>query len=128
MKLFHPLAATSLVTPILGLHLSQLPLEPGLEPIADAFAGKTKFTYNGVSGPLMWHSLDKEYGPCARNEGQSPIVIDSSVPSAKLGKLDIPLMPKTEFKNLGYTVEVKATGGTLTFGVEAKNVYDLQDF
>jgi carbonic anhydrase len=127
MKLFHSFVATSLFTPILGLHLPQLPLEHGLEPVVDAFAGKAKFSYNGVSGPLMWHSLDPEYEPCARDVAQSPIVIDSSVDSAKLGTLNIPLIPKTTFKNLGYTVQVTATG-TLTFGSSPGTVYTLQHF
>jgi carbonic anhydrase len=100
-------------------------LEPGLEPIVDAFAGKAKFTYNDISGPLMWHSLDpKEYGPCARDVAQSPIVIDSSVGLTKPGKLDIPPRQKAEFKNLGYTVQVTAPG-TLTF---EGRVYQLDHF
>lgn len=125
MKVFHSLVATSLVTPILGLHFPQLPLEPGLEPIVDAFAGKTNFSYNGVSGPLMWHSLDPKYRPCARDKVQSPIVIDSSVDSARGGTLNIPLMPKTKFANRGHTVEVTATTGTLTY---MEKVYKLQQF
>jgi carbonic anhydrase len=126
MKVFHSLVATSLVTPILGLHFPQLPLEPGLEPIVDAFAGKTKFSYNGVSGPLMWHSLDPEYGPCARDEAQSPIVIDSSVDSGRVGTLNIPIQ-KAKFENLGYTVQVTASG-TLTFGSRVGTAYKLQQF
>lgn len=127
MKVFHSLVATSLVTPILALHFPQLPLEPGLEPIVDALAGKTEFSYNGVSGPLMWHSLDPEYRECARDEAQSPIVIDSSVDSARLGTLNIPLIRKIKFQNLGYTVQVNATG-TLTFGSRPGTVYNLQQF
>jgi carbonic anhydrase len=127
MKVFHSLVAASLVTPILGLHFPQVPLEPGLEPIVDAFAGNTEFSYNGVSGPLLWHSLDPEYRPCARDDAQSPSVIDSSVGSAKLETLNFPKIEKTKFKNLGHTVQVNATGhgGTLTF---EGTVYKLEQF
>ncbi|GJC91144.1 carbonic anhydrase [Colletotrichum liriopes] len=76
------------------------------------------FDYNDLTGPLNWHGHSNQSSKCATGTQQSPINLNDTsatlVPGASLG-FDVPDLPHgAEFENLGSTLEVVASNGTLT--------------
>ncbi|GKZ35670.1 hypothetical protein AbraIFM66950_006416 [Aspergillus brasiliensis] len=87
------------------------------------------FGYTAEHGPLNWYGLDPSANvACATGTHQSPIVIGSSEISKVDNKtvvLNIPTVSDLEFENLGTTIEVPLTNGTLVVG---DHTYTLAQF
>ncbi|GKZ20020.1 hypothetical protein AbraIFM66951_001612 [Aspergillus brasiliensis] len=87
------------------------------------------FGYTAEHGPLNWYCLDPSANvACATGTHQSPIVIGSSEISKVDNKtvlLNIPTVSDLEFENLGTTIEVPLTNGTLVVG---DHTYTLAQF
>ncbi|KAI9374457.1 alpha carbonic anhydrase [Aspergillus egyptiacus] len=86
------------------------------------------FNYTGTGGPLTWHGLDGENSACAEGKRQSPIVIETDdIDYARAGsvRFHIPKVEEAEFENLGTTLEVVMTNGSL---VTADGAYKLSQF
>ncbi|CAK41650.1 hypothetical protein CBS115989_5650 [Aspergillus niger] len=87
------------------------------------------FGYTATRGPLNWYGLDPNANAaCATGTHQSPIMIGST----QISKVDnstitlfIPTVSDLEFENLGTTIEVPLTNGTL---VVRNNTYTLAQF
>jgi carbonic anhydrase len=97
----------------------------------DTASAKPSFGYMGQSGPVVWHTLSDDWEKCATGRYQSPINI---VPGADYieratGKdlgLELQSVPwGAELENLGTTIEVKETGGSI---VRDNTTYDLVQF
>ncbi|OCL04901.1 carbonic anhydrase [Glonium stellatum] len=81
----------------------------------DGRVAVSKFGYTESEGPLHWAGLSTNNSACAMGTTQSPINIDSSIPTAIYApKVSIPSVQSAEFENLGSTVEV-VVNGTATF-------------
>ena len=87
------------------------------------------YGYTATQGPLNWYGLDPSTNvACATGTHQSPIVIGSSEISKVNNStvtLYIPTVSDLEFENLGTTIEVPLTNGTLVVG---NNTYTLAQF
>ncbi|KAL3251152.1 hypothetical protein ABHI18_010800 [Aspergillus niger] len=87
------------------------------------------FGYTATRGPLNWYGLDPSANAaCATGTHQSPIMIGST----QISKVDnstvtlfIPTVSDLEFENLGTTIEVPLTNGTLVVG---NHTYTLAQF
>ncbi|KAK2028180.1 carbonic anhydrase [Colletotrichum zoysiae] len=90
----------------------------GLMTRAEGGVNVATFNYNDLAGPLNWHSYSNASITCGTGVQQSPINLNDTsatvVPGASLG-FDVPDLPHgAAFENLGSTLEVVASNGTLT--------------
>ncbi|RDW63410.1 hypothetical protein BP6252_10955 [Coleophoma cylindrospora] len=86
------------------------------------------FSYSGATGPANWANIRPEYALCGTGTKQSPINLASPAATTEAGanyKVSIPDNAGAEFENLGSTVEVIATGGSLAFNGKS---YSLAQF
>ncbi|KAL8812136.1 MAG: hypothetical protein Q9200_001253 [Gallowayella weberi] len=88
-----------------------------------------QFGYTGLQGPAHWHKLTPNNSICATGEHQSPINIASTnitfLQGAAGPKLNYPAIKSATFENLGSTVEVLSTTGTLEWD---NKTYSLKQF
>ncbi|KAK1983209.1 carbonic anhydrase [Colletotrichum cereale] len=90
----------------------------GLTARAEGGVDVATFSYNDVTGPLNWHSYSNASIKCAKGVQQSPINLNDTsatlVSGTTLG-FDVPdVSDGAAFENLGTTLEVAMSNGTLT--------------
>ena len=96
---------------------------PALPTAAPATA---TWSHNPASstGPEVWSSLDPAWTACANTEGQSPVVVTTTVPTRLPAlRVDYPRTPLL-VENTGHVVEVPepaAGGGTLIVGHDGRH-------
>ncbi|KAL8676256.1 MAG: hypothetical protein Q9186_007209 [Xanthomendoza sp. 1 TL-2023] len=87
------------------------------------------FGYTGLRGPAHWHKLAPNNSMCATGMHQSPIHLVSTnttfLPGGSGPKLNYPPIKSATFENLGSTVEVLSTTGTLEWD---NKTYSLKQF
>ncbi|KAI5815654.1 carbonic anhydrase [Pyronema omphalodes] len=86
------------------------------------------WSYDGVNGPLMWHTLDAKNAACAEGKHQSPIDIDSA--TIQYGAEAQLLWPSTGAFNLtnnGHTVEA-IPGGKYVSRLGGREEFTLRNF
>lgn len=87
------------------------------------------YNYTALGGPLNWYGLDPTANSaCAEGSHQSPIdIVTDSIDYTSPGtvNLNITNVPSAEFENLGTTVEVVITNGSL---VANGTTYTLAQF
>ncbi|PLB37587.1 putative carbonic anhydrase [Aspergillus candidus] len=91
---------------------------PPVKPAGpEGHAHTFNFDYEGETGPLNWHHIDRDNSQCAHGKHQSPIDISSnSVTIAPRGsvRINIPKASTAKLENLGSGLEVVLTNGSLT--------------
>ncbi|KAL8764992.1 MAG: hypothetical protein Q9209_007776 [Squamulea sp. 1 TL-2023] len=88
-----------------------------------------QFGYTGLQGPVRWHKLTETNSMCATGEHQSPINVAPTkltfVQGAAGPQLNYPPVKSATFVNLGSTVEVLSTTGSLEWDGKT---YTLKQF
>ncbi|KAL8787843.1 MAG: hypothetical protein Q9195_007583 [Heterodermia aff. obscurata] len=88
-----------------------------------------QFGYTGLQGPAHWHKLNPNNSKCATGDLQSPIDVLPAkltyLQSAAAPQLSYPPIKSATFENLGSTVEVLMTSGSLAYN---GTTYTLKQF
>jgi carbonic anhydrase len=88
----------------------------------------TLFGYTNRLSPLNWANLDPTYAVCATGIYQSPINLDSTIPSASSNPIiNFPPIPNATVLNTGVLVEIPYTSVNGTTYYEG-HTYQIEQF
>ncbi|KAH7098885.1 putative carbonic anhydrase [Auriculariales sp. MPI-PUGE-AT-0066] len=97
-----------------------------LMPRAEGNITLPTWGYDGETGPINWASMNNNYTACRTGTTQSPIVLTANITyTAEAPKWNLTNVEEADFENLGSTIEVLLSDGTLEYG---GTVYKIKQF